>query len=118
LATRFNECARGRALVEMQQSFVLFDDGEPVPDIMLLRPQADRRRIPTAADVLLVVEVADTTLRHDRVTKAARYAAARVPEYWIYVVPGAERDRPVIVVHRQPGPQGYVDVRSSGRGAP
>src|SRR5437879_220818 len=70
LATRFNECARGRALVEMQQSFVLFDDGEPVPDIMLLRPGADRGRLPTAADVLLVVEVADTTLRHDRVTKA------------------------------------------------
>jgi Uma2 family endonuclease len=100
----------------VQQPLALFDDAEPVLDLMLLKPDADESRIASPQDVLLLVEVADTTLRHDRTTKAARYAAARVPDYWIYVVPTRAGDPPGLIVHRQPGPQGYAEIRSHGPG--
>lgn len=116
LSQRFWRCADGRVLTAVQQPIALFDDGQPVPDVMLLRPDTPRSRIPTAADVLLIVEVADTTLRHDRTTKAARYAAARIADYWIYAVPSRSTDRPGLIVHRAPGPNGYADVRTYGPG--
>jgi Uma2 family endonuclease len=42
-----------------------------------------RARTPTPEDVLLIVEVSDSTLRYDRGTKSSIYASGRVPEYWI-----------------------------------
>jgi len=58
---------------------------EPEPDFVLLRPRADfyatRHRSP--ADVLLVIEIADSSLEYDRDVKAPIYAAAGVPEYWL-----------------------------------
>jgi Uma2 family endonuclease len=58
---------------------------EPEPDIAIIRgSDADyRRRIPTAADVALLVEVSDTTLRQDRGKKRTAYAKDRIPVYWI-----------------------------------
>jgi Uma2 family endonuclease len=58
---------------------------EPEPDITIVRgSDADyRRRIPTAADVALLVEVAESTLRQDRGKKRTAYARARIPVYWI-----------------------------------
>ena len=118
LSERLWRCAAGRAVVMVQQPLQLSHDGEPVPDLMLLRPDTDRTRIPGPADVLLVIEVSDTTLRHDRTTKAARYAAASIPDYWVYAVSTGGRARPSIVVHREPGPNGYADVRAFGPGEP
>lgn len=69
------------------------------PDVVLARGQIrdHTRRSPTAAETLLVVEVADTTLAYDLGKKADVYAEARVPEYWVVSIP----DR-AIVVHRGP----------------
>ena len=60
----------------------------PQPDFMLLAPRADdyASAHPGAADVLLAIEVADTSLRYDRDTKARLYAAHGVAEYWIVEV--------------------------------
>jgi len=76
---------------------------------MLLRPRADdyTTRHPTAADVLLLVEVADSSLAYDRGPKLAQYARHGVPEVWIVELV----DR-VAEVCRQPGPQGYA-IRES-----
>jgi Uma2 family endonuclease len=58
---------------------------EPEPDIAIIRgTDADyRQRIPTAADVGLLVEVSETTLSQDRGKKRSAYAKARIPVYWI-----------------------------------
>jgi Uma2 family endonuclease len=67
------------------QSPVTLDDSEPEPDLAVARGPEERYWSvhPTPTDLALVVEVADTTLDRDRGTKAALYAGARVPYYWI-----------------------------------
>jgi Uma2 family endonuclease len=54
----------------------------PEPDLGLYRPTVGRRRHLTAADVLLVIEIADSTLTRDLGFKADLYQAANIPEYW------------------------------------
>jgi len=56
----------------------------------------------TGEDALLVVEVADTTLRYDRDIKLPRYAAAGVPEVWIQDLKGDG-----LLVYRDPDPKGF-----------
>ncbi len=60
---------------------------------------------PVAEDVLLVIEVAESSLAYDRSTKLRLYAAAGIQEYWV-VDCAAE----TVEVHRAPGPDGYRDV--------
>lgn len=73
------------ALVRAQNPLRLDEFSEPQPDLALLRPRDDRYRHahPTAADVLLVVEVGDSSAAYDRRVKAALYASAGVPELWL-----------------------------------
>ncbi len=88
-------------LVSVQSPVRLTDDTEPEPDLALVRT-SDEERVPRAADVLLLVEVSDTTLEKDREVKLPRYAAAGLPEVWIVNLPD---DR--LEVYRQPAPGGY-----------
>jgi len=98
----------GRALVAVQSGIVLADDTEPEPDITVLR----RRDVPYkereahAGDVLLLIEVADSWLAYDRSTKSQLYSQAGIAEYWV-VDCAAES----VEVHRDPGPEGYRDIR-------
>lgn len=73
----------GRYRVSPQNPLVLSDYGEPQPDIVLEQPDASRDRIPTPADIYLVVEVSDTTLAYDLNVKLPRYARAAVSEVWV-----------------------------------
>jgi Uma2 family endonuclease len=97
LSATFHSQLGVRAVVHTQNPVRLPDNTEPDPDVTLLLPPLDRYRgrIPTAADTLLVIEVSDTTLGYDRYTKAALYAAAGVPEYWVVNING----RQVEVMH-------------------
>jgi Uma2 family endonuclease len=81
---------------------------EPQPDILLLKPRADdySSRVPEAGDVLLLIEVSDSTLAFDQGTKLSMYARYRVSEYWVIDV-GSER----VVSYRGPTPRGYDYVR-------
>jgi Uma2 family endonuclease len=81
----FTAAFRGRAVVSVQNPLRLKDYTEPEPDVVLLKPRSDRYRgkHPEAEDALLVLEIADTTLRYDREVKLSRYAKAGVPEVWI-----------------------------------
>ncbi len=62
---------------------------EPEPDVIVLRrPAGEIGDNPQPSDLALVVEIADTTLRHDRTTKARLYARAGIVEYWVVDVDG------------------------------
>lgn len=67
------------------QQTLLLPTSAPQPDAVVARGQTRdyRQRHPDAADAALVVEVADSSLAVDRGAKAALYAAAGIPEYWI-----------------------------------
>jgi Uma2 family endonuclease len=73
------------AVVWVKNPIRLDDHSEPQPDIAVLKPRADfyRRSKPTPADVLLVIEVSDTTLEYDRQIKVPLYARAGIAEVWI-----------------------------------
>lgn len=76
-------------------------DSAPEPDIVVTRFHGDRE-VP-ADTVVLLVEVADTTLDRDLGRKAELYAAAGVPEYWVVDVNGGR-----VTLHHRPDPGGYA----------
>jgi hypothetical protein len=70
--------------VQVQQPIRIAPENAPEPDITVVAGQAgDYRRFPGPADVVCVVEVADSSLEHDRTTKLAVYAEAGIPQYII-----------------------------------
>ena len=113
LAYILHGLARRRYMVRVQNPVRLNDFSEPQPDVALVRWRDDfyRRAHPTPADVLLVIEVADSTVETDRSVKLPLYAGAGVPEVWIVNLPGE-------AVEIYAGPQGtaYQTTRSHGRG--
>ena len=88
----------------MQDPLRLDDFNEPEPDLMLLRPRADdyRANHPGAADVLLLVEISDSSLTYDRGAKLALYAKFGVPEVWIIDIAGS-----AVEIYRQPNDGAY-----------
>ena len=74
-----------RAGVRGQLPVRLDNFSEPVPDVAIVKPRADRYSLshPTAADVLLIVEVSYSTLRYDSNVKVPLYARHGIPEVWI-----------------------------------
>ena len=102
-----------RAVIWPQHALQLGQYLQPQPDIALLRPPLPRYRatIPRMEDVLLVVEVADTSLRYDREVKLPRYAATGVPEVWIIDLRGG-----VVEINRDPTPGRYRRRSQSVRG--
>ena len=74
-----------RADVQSQDPITLANNSEPEPDIVIARLRSDdyANSHPAPADIILVIEVADSSIRFDRETKAPLYAAAGISEYWI-----------------------------------
>jgi Uma2 family endonuclease len=87
------------AIVRVQGSVRLDLFNEPEPDIVLLRPQADfyASAHPGPADILLIVEVAESSIDYDRDIKARVYARAGLPEYWL-----VDLNEDVVHVHSDP----------------
>ena len=71
--------------VRVQNPIVLDDNTEPEPDLAIVRQRDDDYSAahPQPNDILIVIEVADTTLEYDRTMKLLRYAQANIPEVWI-----------------------------------
>lgn len=111
LTKRFILGLGDRAVVWIQSSARVALRSVPQPDLALLRPRSYRRANPTPEDILLVVEVADSSLRYDRMRKQRLYAAAAIPEYWVVGVP-----REWVEIYRTPEGDGYRDVRRAPRG--
>ena len=101
------------AIVRIQGSIVLDGYGEPEPDLVLLRPRDDFYYDVDAMpeDVLLIIEVADSSEGYDRLTKAPLYATYRIPELWI-----ADLNRDRVGIYRDPTPTGYATVQVARRG--
>lgn len=72
-------------IVSVQNPIHIDDYSEPQPDIAVLNMRDDfySQSLPTAGDVLLIIEVADTSLEYDRNVKLPIYARAGIPEVWI-----------------------------------
>ena len=113
----------GRALVRVQGSILLDDGSLPQPDITVLRLRENyQRERAAAADVLLLIEVSETSLERDREVKLPRYAAAGIPEVWIANVParhveafsdpaeGVYQSRRIIPADGQISPIAFPDV--------
>jgi Uma2 family endonuclease len=88
-------------------------NSRPQPDLVLLKPRNDLspKSPPTAEDVILLIEVADTTIRFDRGVKLQLYAEAGVPEYWIINLRGDD-----IEVYSNPTGGTYKQTRKAKRG--
>jgi Uma2 family endonuclease len=95
----FSLCAKGRWILSVQDAVRLDKYSEPQPDLMLLKPAPDdyTTHHPTPDDVLLLIEVADSSLEFDRRKKLPLYARAAIPEVWIINLQELE-----IEVYREP----------------
>ena len=101
------------AIVRVQGPIRINEYSEPEPDIALLKLRGDfyRHSHPTPADVLLVIEVTDTSLEYDRTVKLPLYARAGIPEAWLVILP-----KHVIEVHTEPKNGEYQKVQRLKRG--
>jgi Uma2 family endonuclease len=94
LVDRIAELLTGGAhasyMVRVQNPVVLDDRNEPQPDVMLVRRDNYALRHPNPADVLLVIEVSDTTVEYDRDIKLGLYARHGIPEVWLLNVNARE----------------------------
>lgn len=100
----FGERLGSRAVIGVQDPAILDDFSEPEPDISICAPRDDDYESghPRPQDILLLIEVADTSLRYDRLRKIPRYATVGIPEAWL-----VDLERNVIEVHTGPGTSGY-----------
>ena len=96
------------AYVSSQNPIRLGRHTEPQPDVVVARQRGSAylEQHPEARDVLLVIEVADSSLLYDRIEKAPRYGRAGIPETWIVDI-GAK----TVTVCTGPGPEGYGTER-------
>jgi Uma2 family endonuclease len=109
LHRQFVKDSENLAIVGSQSTLILGPYSAPEPDLMLLRPRSDfyRRATPTAKDVLLLVEVSETTLSYDRKIKAPLYARHGIPEMWIVNL----RDRELLCM-REPRFNDYAEIET------
>ena len=90
------------AVVRIQNPVVVLDS-RPEPDVVLAAPRNDdyATSAPQAVDILLLIEVADSSIEYDRTEKLSLYAEASVREYWIVNV-----NQQCVEVYRDPQPNG------------
>jgi Uma2 family endonuclease len=113
-ATRaFVTKAGDSAIVRVQGSVRLDLYSEPEPDIVLLRPRSDfyASRHPGPAEILLIVEVAESSIDYDRDVKSRVYARSGVQEYWL-----ADLNENVVFCHSGIEDGTYRNVRRYTRG--
>jgi len=113
IADYLREILGRKVIIRVQSPIILDDLSEPQPDVCLLKRREDfyRHTDAMAKDVLLAIEVADSTVRYDRDTKFPRYATNGIKEAWLIDL---ENDR--VEIHSEPTEFGYSLVKISHRG--
>jgi Uma2 family endonuclease len=100
-------------IIRANSPISLSANSEPQPDVIVLQapPTRYRDRLPGPADVLLLIEVADSSPAYDRGPKAQVYADAWIEELWIVDLVAAE-----LLVLREPRAEGYASTAVLRRG--
>jgi Uma2 family endonuclease len=113
LTDELSQWSAGRFMVSVQNPVRLGPHSEPEPDIAILRRRSAlyTAGLPGPEYVLLLIEVADSSLGYDRGTKLPLYAAAGIPEVWI-----ANLTAECVEVYRRPQGGRYLDQRVHHRG--
>ncbi len=103
----------GKVVIRIQNPLALDNTSEPEPDVMLLRYKNDfyESGHPQPTDVLLLIEVADSTIDSDRELKIPLYAEDGITEVWLVDINSA-----CIEVYRSPNPEGYQENYKFYRG--
>ena len=109
----FRQLPDDRAILDVQDPVELPPDSEPQPDVVLLQFREDYYETahPTPSDVLLLVEVSDSTIEYDREVKIPLYAKAGIREVWI-----VNLTEDGIEIYRQPTADEYQVVQKANRG--
>jgi Uma2 family endonuclease len=94
-------------LVEIvqQSPIIVWNDSEPEPDFALVKPDFGGG-LPAARDVLLAIEVSDSTLKYDQLKKLPEYARSGIPETWIVNLNDQQLE-----VYRQPDGEQYLQLQ-------
>jgi len=92
---------KDNAVVWVQNPIAL-ENSEPEPDLALLKPGSYWDQLPTAGEVLLLAEVADNSVQHDRERKMPLYARCGICEAWLVDVSARQ-----VEIYREPSPAGY-----------
>lgn len=122
IGSRHAACVRGltrllgmslgeELLLDVQNPIELNGGLEPQPDLAVLGTRDYRDSLPGPEDILLLIEVSDTTLSYDRNTKLPLYARAGIGEAWIADLPGEAIER-----HNDPSENGYRRMERVGLG--
>jgi Uma2 family endonuclease len=103
----------GKVTISVQNPIHLGEHSEPQLDLALLKPRPDfyAQGHPTPQDVMLAVEVMESSAGYDREVKVPLYACFGIPETWLVNV-----ERGLIEVYREPSPEGYRQVHTRRRG--
>jgi Uma2 family endonuclease len=102
-----------RILLSVQNPLALDNTSKPEPDVVLLKRKSDcyESGLPEPSDVLLLIEVADSTIDSDRELKIPLYAEDGITEVWLVDINSA-----CIEVYRQPTANGYQEIQKFYRG--
>ena len=113
LVKLFEKKLGDRFMISAQNSVRLNNHSEPQPDIAILKWRDDFyiEALPTPDDILLIIEVADSTIAYDREIKAPLYAAAGIPEMWLFDV-----NKKAIEGYSQPSANGYKQIHHYDEG--
>lgn len=113
LAEFFGDRVRQRAIIRVQNPISLGSSSEPQPDIALVQRRADfyEESLPNSEDILLLVEVADSTVNYDRDVKVPNYSRSGIQEVWLW-----DLEANCLEVYRNPTANGYISVQKFERG--
>ncbi len=101
------------AILSVQNPISIGPYSEPEPDIVLVKFRSDfyEGRLPNSEDILLVIEVSDTSLGYDREVKKPLFATAGIPEFWIVNIGESQ-----VEVYKKPANGDYASRQDFKRG--
>ncbi|CBN57265.1 MULTISPECIES: Uma2 family endonuclease [Kamptonema] len=113
LIRRFSVIPEEAAILDVQDPIQLTERTEPQPDLVLLQPRADYYATahPMPSEVLLLVEVSDSTIDYDRDVKVPNYARSGIREIWLW-----DLEANCLEVYREPMANGYGLMQRFERG--
>ena len=97
--------------MRIQNPLAADEYSEPEPDVAVVTGTVRDYRFAHPTSAVLVVEISDESLRHDRTVKQRLYARCGIPEYWVLALPEARLE-----VYRDPAGDGYQSVTNHAAG--